>query len=380
MPGQQPGQPGRPGQTQPWPQPGQQDRQQFPEMQRPIFLSGKVLLEDGTPPPDSVVIERVCNGVVRPEAYTDSKGRFSFQLGQNQGVFADASVGSAADDQLGGLNRGGNDMGRFGGTGRGISERDLMGCEIRASLAGFRSEVVNLSGRRMMDNPDVGTIILKRLGNVEGYTFSAISAQAPKDARKAFDKGRDQVKKKKIPEAQKEFEKAVQIYPKYASAWYELGLVQERQNNTAEAEKSYEQAIGADPKYVNPYLNLALIRARASKWQETADITDRAIKLNPFDFPAAYFYNSVANLNLNKLDAAEKSAKEAKKLDERNRIPKINHLLGVIQAQKQDYAGAAESFKTYLALAPDAPEAENIRKQLAEIDRVLGEKAQPAQQ
>src|SRR5438046_9931772 len=32
----------------------------FPDQQRPIFISGKVMLDDGTPPGDSVVIERVC--------------------------------------------------------------------------------------------------------------------------------------------------------------------------------------------------------------------------------------------------------------------------------------------------------------------------------
>ena len=51
------------------PFPGQDpnDRNRFPDMQqnRPIFLSGKVILEDGQPPPDSVTIERICNGVVR---------------------------------------------------------------------------------------------------------------------------------------------------------------------------------------------------------------------------------------------------------------------------------------------------------------------------
>ena len=29
---------------------------------RPVFLSGKVVMEDGTPPPDAVIIERVCGG------------------------------------------------------------------------------------------------------------------------------------------------------------------------------------------------------------------------------------------------------------------------------------------------------------------------------
>ena len=40
-------------------------------------------MDDGTAPPDSVVIERNCNGYARNEGYTDSKGNFSFQLGQN---------------------------------------------------------------------------------------------------------------------------------------------------------------------------------------------------------------------------------------------------------------------------------------------------------
>jgi len=78
MPG---GRPTNPGQTSPYP--GQQtDRNQYPEMQRVFFFSGKVMMDDGTPPPETAVIERVCNGVPRPEAYTDSKGRFNFQLGR----------------------------------------------------------------------------------------------------------------------------------------------------------------------------------------------------------------------------------------------------------------------------------------------------------
>src|SRR5687767_4516902 len=97
QPGRDPG--GQPGRQQPgFEQPGRQQQQdQMRQMeQRPIFLSGKVMLEDGTPPPESVTIEMVCNGQVRPQAYTDSKGRFSFQVGQTGNVLMDASVSSAA--------------------------------------------------------------------------------------------------------------------------------------------------------------------------------------------------------------------------------------------------------------------------------------------
>ena len=94
------------------------------------------------------------------------------------------------------------------------------------------------------------------------------------------------------------------------------------QNQTEQARNSYAQALEADAKFIKPYLQLALISARENKWQEVADTTDRAIKLDPYDFPQAYFYNSVANYNLGKLDAAEKSAREAQKLDTAHRFPR----------------------------------------------------------
>lgn len=354
-------------------------RQQIPSLEtRPIFLSGKVMMDDGTPPPESVVIERVCNGQARPEAYTDSKGRFSFQVGQNTNVMADASVGSAMDPMGTYGSQQQQQSGAFG-RGRGVSERDLTSCDLRASLPGFRSDLVNLAGRRMMDNPDVGTIILRRMGNVQGTTISATTIQAPKDAKKAFEKGADAVKKKKFEEAQKQFEKAVELYPKYAVAWFELGMLHQQRKQVEPAKKAYGEALAADAKYVKPYLQLALISVQEQKWQEVADTTGRVLKLNPFDFPSAFFYHSVANFNLKNFDAAEKSAREALKLDSQHRIPKTEHLLGIILANKQDYTGAAEHMKSYLQQAPEASDVELVKKQLADIERLLGARsvAQP---
>jgi tetratricopeptide (TPR) repeat protein len=240
---------------------------------------------------------------------------------------------------------------------------------LRESLPGFRSESVNLATRRAMDNPDVGTIILKRLANVEGLTISATSALAPKEARKAFDKGRDISKKKKWPEAEKEFQKAVSLYPKYAVAWYELGRIYQQQENWEQARKAYSEALTADGKYVSPYMQMALLSARENNWQDVADTTDRVLKLNPFDFPQAYFYNAVAHLNLNHLDAAEKSAREAIKLDPQHRMPKVQHVLGIILARKEDYSGAAENMRAYLQFAPNANDTDVVKKQLAEVEK-----------
>ena len=63
-----------------------------------------------------------------------------------------------------------------------------------------------------------------------------------------------------------------------------------------------------------------------------------------------------------------------------NRIPKLEHLLGVILANKADYAGAAEHMKNYIERAPDAADIETVRKQLVEIEKlVAGRAAAPPQ-
>jgi tetratricopeptide (TPR) repeat protein len=374
--------PGR-GQQQPPGFPGrdqqqQQQQQPFPEMQRPVFLSGKVVMDDGTPPPDPVVIERVCGAVVRPEGYTDTKGRFSFQLGQNQGMMADASMSSASE--LGGPGMpsrgGGMTGGGMMGAGRGgFNERDLTGCELRATLPGFRSEVVNLSGRRSLDNPDVGVIILHRLAKVEGFTFSATTAYAPKDAKKAYEKGSQLIKKKKLDDAEKQLQKAVGSYPKFAAAWYELGTVYQQKNKLAEAKDAYQQSIKADEKYVNPYAQLARLAGAEAKWPETNEYAEKVIRLNPYFSPEIYYINAVANFNLSKYSEAEDNAREAAKQDSQHRNPRINHLLGVILAQKEAYPEAAENMRTFLKKVPEGPDAENVKKQLAEVERRMGNSA-----
>src|SRR5271165_4225007 len=60
-----------------------------------IYLTGHVMLDDGTPPSGPVTIERVCNGAPRVQGYTDHKGRFTFQIGQKAGVTPDASEDSS---------------------------------------------------------------------------------------------------------------------------------------------------------------------------------------------------------------------------------------------------------------------------------------------
>ncbi|HUJ23583.1 MAG TPA: tetratricopeptide repeat protein [Bryobacteraceae bacterium] len=347
-------------------------------LNRGIYLSGKVQMDDGSTPPELVLIERVCSGNPRPEGYTDSKGRFSFQLGQNQVVTEDASY-----DNTTATGMPPNTMARpRAGSGAsqassGITRRTgmdpLAGCDLRASLPGFRSDLVNLTGHRILDNPDVGTLILHRIAGVEGSSISMTTLAAPKDARKAYDKARELLKKGKVADAQMNFEKAVASYPKFAAAWYELGFIHENSNDPGEARKYYAQALTADSKLVTPYLGLARLGTREKNWQEVSETTSRLIRLDPVDFAEAYYLNAFANYRLHRLNEAEKSARDGERIDTAHHYPGLHQVLGAILYEKQDYAGAAEHLRDYLQFSPNAPDADQVKKQLAALDRITGE-------
>jgi tetratricopeptide (TPR) repeat protein len=342
----------------------------------PIAISGRVMIDDGTPPPDTAVIERVCSGSVRAEGYTDRKGYFSVELGMEQEVLQDAS-------NSGGVLNGGEayipGQGRMSsGLGGGVmSNQRYRNCDLRANLPGYRSQLVSLANRDAMDNPNIGTIFLHPLGHAEGRLVSAISLAAPKDARKAFEKGLDQARRQKPDDAMKSYRKAVDVYPQYAAAWFELGKLQAAKGQADAAHQSFDASVEADPKYLNPYLELSRLALGARNWQELADVTGRAVKLDPFDYPQQFFFNSVANYNLRNMDAAEKSAREAEKLDTGHHYPQVSHLLGVILAQRQDYAGAAGEMRNYLKLAPDAADAATVRAQLDQMEKLSAQSAPP---
>jgi tetratricopeptide (TPR) repeat protein len=327
---------------------------------RGAFFYGKVVMPDGSAPTNSVVIERVCNSVARPQAYTDSNGNFSFQVGQTQDMLPDATESSAS------------------GKGSQPSPRSSTlpyACDLRAVLGGYRSDLISLAGRRTLDDPNIGTIILHPYSKVEGLTTSATSALAPKDAQKAFTKGLEALKKSKLDEAQNDFLKATDIYPRYASAWLELGGIYELRGQMIEAREAYRRSIAADSKFVNPYERMYMLSFTEKKWEDLAATTEKVMRLNPYDFPEAVYFNAVANSQLGRLDVAEKSAREAIAMGTEAKNPKVNYILGVILAKKQDFKGAAECLRTYLK-SDAVTDRDQVAKLLADVEKQVEAKAQ----
>jgi hypothetical protein len=354
-------------------QPGQ------PELDLVTFLLGRVATNDGTAVPNDVLVERICNANVRQQVHATSRGDFSMQIGSMADSFLDASASG---------DRGSQDGAASKASRTGISRRELANCELRASASGFHPGVISLVDLDTFGSSiDVGAIVVQRATKIEGMTLSATPYKAPKDARRAYEKGLAAERNGKLANARKYFEQAVEIYPRYASAWFQLGSVLQKENQNDTARTAYIQATTIDTKFLPPYLSLASMAYEAENWTEVLTLTGHIVNLDPLNQAAAagyildldplnyadaYFYNSVANYKLNKIEDAEKSALKAEHLDLRTRFPQLHLLLAEIFARKHNYANAISEIQTYLELAPHAKDADRVREQLAKLEKLNG--------
>jgi len=342
-----------------------------------LFLSGRVAISDGSTLPSEVMVERICNSRVRQQVYAFSRGDFSMQLGSRNDAFLDASAGGSS--QLNSLNK---------DTTGGIPRRELTNCELRATAPGLRSDAISLMGLdAVASGMDVGVLVMHRGARVEGMTLDARTYKAPKEARKAYEKGIAAATNGKLPEAHKYFETAVKIYPSFALAWFELGNVLRRENQNEAARKAFTEATTIDVKFSQPYLGLAAMAFEKGNWAEVLELTKHILNLDPWghvevtgyvldldalDYAEAYFYHAYASYKVNRIADAEKSALKAERIDVRSRFPRLHLLLAEIFTRKNNYTSAISQLKTYLELMPHAGDGVRVREQLAELEKLNG--------
>jgi tetratricopeptide (TPR) repeat protein len=340
-----------------------------------MYLEGSVVTDDGAPLPDNVMVERVCNSGVRQQVYATVRGNFSMELG----TMADPVLDASADGNL----RNGPSL-KNGG--QGIPRRDLLSCEMRASVSGFTSKTVPLTDMTPSDrNVNVGSIVVHRTAKVKGMVLNAAAYKAPGNARRAYEKGLESSQKGKLADARQHFEEAVKIYPRYTNAWFELGDVLQKQTEKDAARKAYLRATEIDSKFLPPFLGLASMAFEAQEWKEVLGLTSQILRndsldygkvtgslldLDSDDYSRAYFYNAAANFRLNRIAEAEKSGLQAERLDLWPHYPQLRLLLAKIFASESKYANAIDQLQMYLTIVPQGRSADRAREQLAQLEKL----------
>ena len=324
------------------------------QLQGPFYVSGRILLETGKPSPEPVSVELNCGMRAVQVIHTDLGGYFTFSLGTGMQSNMDFS---ASND---------NPMAQGGRTSSitGNSPGSLTGCEVRVAVPGYHPLAVTL-GHPDMERLEVGSLQLRRIAGVEGSAISVTSLLVPANSRKEFDRAEKELHSNHTDAAREHLLKAIAGYDKYAAAWNALGRIYSSSHNPDKAREAFQKAIAADPQYTPPYLALASVEMESKHYEEAVDAASKLLALDS-SVSYASFLEAVGNFNLNRLDDAEKNAREAEKGAHDN-LPQVHALLAQIFLQKQDYPRAASQMRVYLQESPNGQFAEQMRKDLEQI-------------
>jgi tetratricopeptide (TPR) repeat protein len=146
-----------------------------------------------------------------------------------------------------------------------------------------------------------------------------------------------------------------------------LGQALQNQGRIAEAEEAFRKAREADPGYIKPIVQLAAASRAQQRWDEERKFSEEALRMNPVEFPAVYYYQAEATFHQGTLGDAQRLTRQAIELDPGGTCPESLVLLGKIYERQGDASGAKVEYRSYLNLAPRGSQAGEAKEALARL-------------
>jgi tetratricopeptide (TPR) repeat protein len=294
----------------------------------PLILRGKVMMKDGSPPPKSVSIQRICSDELgnAPGPLTDKKGEYMWRMD--------------------------------------VDPMRTRACFLEANLAGYSSTTIDISALNgYTDTSQTLPPIILSNRSADPYTIVESANGVPgksagpwKAAMKAVDSGN-------LAEATSQLQAVVDASPKFAQGWHTPGIVLQTRGMFDKAEDAWRHAIENDPKLLPAYVGLLRMCIKTKDWQGAVTAADGLAKVDTKKlFPEVYLHLAVARYGLKDLDGALASAQDAVKQDAQQK--RGEYVLGRILEAKGDTAGAREHMNKYLSLDPNVADVELIRQHI----------------
>ena len=312
-------------------------------------LLGKLAVEGESLSWEPLLVTVTCAGKVVYNTQTDAKGNFGIVS-----VTLPGALGKQGDSQR-------------------QMETQFEGCLVQGVVPGFRSTTVTITRHMLREQPDIGTIMISRIGGNSATAVSRTTETVSPKARKLFEKARGEMIQHNLDAAAGDLKDAVQTDPQFAEAWFQLGKLQVASDPQA-ARDSFSKALAADPEFVLPFEQLAALAAQNGNWQEVLDHTNHVSQLYQEGTPQSWYLNALANFQMGKSDAAEASALKSLALDPRHTVLNTEQLLAVVLARKGNFRGALDHLRSSLEYVPPGPNLDLLKQQIAQLERRVAAK------
>lgn len=184
----------------------------------------------------------------------------------------------------------------------------------------------------------------------------------PEKARNHYQKGIEESGKDNREAAIEEFKLAIAEHPSFTMAFNELGVQYLKLGRLEEADQAFQSALKIDPDSFAALTNRGIAMVMMNRYGEAVPVLRDALKENDQSAVCHYFLGqALANLGL--FDEAEKELVISLKMG-KEQMKEAHRILAIIYSSRGAKKQAAKELEAYLKLAPNTPDAAQIKERI----------------
>jgi tetratricopeptide (TPR) repeat protein len=200
------------------------------------------------------------------------------------------------------------------------------------------------------------------------YSVSVRELRIPEKAHNAFEKGLERLTKNDAAGSRVQFVRATTAFPDYYEAYYHLGVANLRLDRDEEAAQAFQKAIDlSGGRFSWAQFALGLLLCKRGEYPEAEAVIRKGLDVDGSS-AKGHLFLSLALFRLNRLEEAEKSAREALLRNPGLALPYL--VLADVHARRGEYAMQVHDLDAYLKLEPDGPATRQVREIRAVVQRM----------
>jgi len=193
---------------------------------------------------------------------------------------------------------------------------------------------------------------------------SAAELALPPKVRDEFEKGKNELKKKKYKSAIQHLKAVTDSQPQFALGLEVLGVAYYRSGDSGKAGAAFQKALEQDSKRGECYIQLGLIRYEQNHYAESEKYLQTGLGMEP----DSWFGHYQLGLTLFALGDYPRSETELRKAEELDpSFHEVHVRLGNLYLRKTDAAKALAEFEKYLRQDPNGRFAVRVREVVKEM-------------
>jgi tetratricopeptide (TPR) repeat protein len=218
---------------------------------------------------------------------------------------------------------------------------------------------------------------LKKVKEARAPAPALTDAQAPKTARKEYERASRALAARRLDEARTHLEKAVSEFPCYARAQTDLALILTEQRELQGAETALRKAVQCDPGFPDAYTQFGQLLNAEKKFAESADLLQDGVRRSPGAWQF-YYELASAHFGLNQYRQAEEEYLKVQSLNP-NAPADLHVKLADVYLKENAYDKAYAQMQAYLQAEPEGRFAAKVKAIMRQMESSGALHAPPTQ-